>query len=493
MKLKYDWFFEAGRRTNLWLTRYGTAFGIALSLFIGAMTVLVNVSAGPLSNLNDIGGWRNRLLFLILCGISEALIQLLAVRLRPSSGGRMLLRQLLLVCGFHIALLAINQKTYYYTAQVQPLIRAAEGGGLSSLAGTQTVLSVPHLTLLFGLTRIPVYDLYLVKLLSIVSWQTLTLLFVFEAEKSLTGLQPEALLLFSQILPQAFLSAACAAQSDGFVLLLFAVSLFFWKRGKPIPAAAFYGFTVSLCGILLLAAPLFMGGLRRYLNAGEMGSRRCQSILQNARPEFVCIGIALIFYFLPMLPAIFMGFPAGKALTSPFTGLFGVPPYTSGSPNLMALFPRASALEMPESFLLRRLPALDLETNASPFYTQAHFEMLMRGLALTGIAGFTAGSVYAKRKTSGVRLAFILSAMALFAVPGASMALWLACDLLALFLILTDRKMRVPCCFLLFVTAAGCCYPVTEEILIRPAYTAMLMSAVFLTSFEAFRSGEKEA
>ena len=484
-------FTKADRRLSV----YAAILGTGLALLAGAAVVIVNVSAGPLSNLNDIGGWRNRLLFLLLCGAAQVLVQLLCVFLRPSSCGRMLLRQVLLLCGFHIALLAINQKTYVYTAQVQPLIRAAETGGLAAIADTKTALSVPYLSLLFLLTRIPVYDLYLVKLLSVISYQALTLLFVHSTEELLPGLRSEALLLLSQILPHAFLSVACAAQADIFSLFLLFVGLLCQKRREPMRAAALYGLASSLCGVLLLSAPLFFlcrsaCGLSETEEAG--GDLNGPKWLRR-KLVLKTVGIAMVFYFIPMLPAILAGFPAGKAICSPLTALFGAPPYASGSCNLMALFPRASAMEMPEIFLLRRVPALDLETNASPFYTSAHFEMLMRGLALTGMAGFIAAAVYVKKRFYGLRLAFLLAAMALFAVPGGSAALWLSCDLLALCLILTDRQMRIPSCILLFATAAGACYPVTEEILIRPAYTSMMIIASILLSLHPLGKGEEAA
>ena len=468
------------QRADRRLSGRGAFLGIGLSLLIGIGTVLLNVSAGPLSNLNDIGGWRSRLLFLLLCGAAETAVQLLCVRLRPASCGRMLLRQGILLCGFHISLLAINQKTFFYTAQVQPLLRAVEAGGLSRLSGAQTSLSVSLVSFLYLVTRIPVYDLYLVKLLCIASWQALILLFLREAEDALPGLRPEGLLLLSSLLPQAFLSVSCAAQADVFAVLLLAIAMGMRKRGAQLPAAALFGLAGSLCGVLLLAAPLFL------LPAPEAaGTRHPEGVPASFRGGalWACAGIAVLFYLLPLLPAVLAGCPAKQALTSPFTALFGLPPYASGSPNLMALFPRASAMEMPEAFLLRRLPALDLETNASPFYTQQHFETLMRGLALSGLAGFAAAAAYAARRMRGMRLAAFLSAAALFAVPGGSMALWLVCGLLSLLLILADREMRLSACLLLFATAAGCCYPVTEEILIRPAYTALLVLAALLALF----------
>lgn len=487
-------FSEICHKLDQRFSQYATGIGIFFSILIGAVITSVNVSLGPLANLNDIGGWHNRFIFLILCGGAEVLVQILAVRLRPSSCGRMLVRQLILVCGFHIAMLAINQKTYYYSMQIQPLIRAAETGGLSVLADIDTTLSIPLLSFLFLLTRIPIYDMYLVKLFCIVSYQVLVLLFVHSMEKTLPGLRTEALLLLSVILPQMFLSVSCAAQADVFALLLIALALTLRIKGSPLLAAAIFGLSSSLCGVLLLAAPLFVFPNHDFLHLtpkGEVVGKKKQLTSTGAQVQTIFFGVAVFFYFIPMLPAILSGVPVGKAVISPLNALFGVPPYASGSPNLMSLFPRAAAIEMPEAFLLRHLPELDLETNASPFYSQAHFSMLMRSLALIGLAGYCSVTFYATKRIDGVRLEFILTMAALFVVPGGSIALWLICDLLALYLILTNRKMRIQACLLLFVTAAGSCYPVTEEILIRPAYLAMIMLVTILTSFTPQSQSER--
>ena len=41
-------------------------FGFALSLAFGGVVALWNISSGPLHNLNDIGSWNNRLLFILM-------------------------------------------------------------------------------------------------------------------------------------------------------------------------------------------------------------------------------------------------------------------------------------------------------------------------------------------------------------------------------------------------------------------------------------------
>ena len=459
------------RRADERLSRHAGVIGAALAVLIGAGFALRNVAGGPLYNLNDIGGWRSRFVFLLMAGAALGALELLCVRLRPASFWRMALRQALLAVAFSMSMLAVNQKTFFYTEQAQPVLRALQEGGLRAWSG-ESALSAPMQTLLMLLSRLPVYDMYTAKLLAVACFEALALLSVRAAEPSLPGLRAEALLLLSLILPQAFLSAACAAQPDMAALLALALALRLVRR-RPAAAAALFGLSVALCGVLLLAAPLFMPLLPEEAATGR--EARGKALLRAA-------AFALAGFLLPMLPAVLSGVPAGAALASPFRALLGAPPYASGSPNLMALFPRAAAMEMPEAFLLRRVPALDLVTNDSPFYTQRHFELLMRGLSFAGIAAFLGASAYLGRRLTGARRTLALSAAALFAAPGGSMALWTGCCLLCLRLMLTDREMRVPCAALLFATAAGCAYPVTGEILIRPAYTAMLTLAAILAA-----------
>lgn len=40
--------------------RHARALGLLLAAVLAALTAVLNVSRGPLSNLNDIGGWKNR-------------------------------------------------------------------------------------------------------------------------------------------------------------------------------------------------------------------------------------------------------------------------------------------------------------------------------------------------------------------------------------------------------------------------------------------------
>ena len=99
----------------------------------------------------------------------------------------------------------------------------------------------------------------------------------------------------------------------------------------------------------------------------------------------------------------------------------------------------------------------------------------MRGLALAGLAVYAGVSAWTKEKTDGLRLWLAVAVLALWTAPGSTMALWLSVDCLCLVAALSEPELRHPACVLLFATAAGCCYPVTEEILVRPALTSGLV------------------
>ena len=459
---------------NLRRARLALPAGLFLAAAVSTLTMAWNVSSGPLANLNDIGGWRNRLIFLSESAAAEFALLTLAALLNRKSAGRMLLRQGLTALAFVTGLLAINQKTFWYAAQIQPVIRAMDGGGPGAMAGQGTGLSSAALTLLYLLTRGPVYDMYPVKLFSIFCWQALCLLLTREAEdRGMDGPRATAALALMLILPQGFLSAACAGQAEIAAALLLLLA---FRSGRGAAFAALSGAACALSGACLPLLPWLIWTKRKELRLSRRG---CIAAATAA------LGAALAL----QLPAALCGVPIWEALASPLTQLLGAPVYASGSPNLMAFFPRSAAEEMPEVFLLRRVPGADFATNASPFYTKAHFELLMRGLALTGLAAFAGVSAFAAaRIRDGLRLALTVAAAALFTVPGASMALWLAADALCVLAVLNRPGLRPPCLMLLFATAAGCCYPVTEEILVRPAAAAflVLLALCLLTGAIAF-------
>lgn len=141
-----------------------------------------------------------------------------------------------------------------------------------------------------------------------------------------------------------------------------------------------YGAAAAMSGAALYALPL----------VGLMG-KKCGVKLRHAG---AAAGVAAAL----CLPALLGGMTAGNVFTSLFKAVFALPEYAAGVPNFESVIPRAAMEEMPQYGLLRQIPALDPQTNASPFYTQTPFEIMTRGMTNRGagdvcrpVCGFEAG------------------------------------------------------------------------------------------------------
>ena len=63
---------------SAWLDRHALPFGAALAAALSMLLALYNVGVGPLGNLNDIGGWRNRALYIALTAAVQLFVLLAA-------------------------------------------------------------------------------------------------------------------------------------------------------------------------------------------------------------------------------------------------------------------------------------------------------------------------------------------------------------------------------------------------------------------------------
>lgn len=454
---------QAAGGMNAWMTRFHLPLGVLLALALSAGTAALNVSAGPLGNLNDIGGWDNRLLFILMTAAVQAFVLLLCALLHRGGMGRLALRQLTLTAGLLILLMGINQKTYAYVQVIQPIVRAMDTGGLAAGLAMESTLSAPALTLLYFVTRGPVYDMYLVKLLAIACVLLTALLAVRAADARNWGIRADALLALLMILPQAFLQAGCAAQLELACVLLLACafSAMDGKHPHPLAAALCFGGAVAVSGAALYALPLLLMWTKR----GTL--RPCHWALAAAVP------------LAALIPALISGMGAGEALLSLLRANLSMPQYAAGSPGFMSIIPRANPLEMPQYFMLRRVEELDLLTNAQPFYTQAHFEQVMRGLIVAAPAVYAALAAWllGRQGMSPLRRAMALVLAALFFCPAATMGAWLALDVLCVMALVREPRLRLPVCILLFATAGAGCYPVTEEVLLPVAASWALCGA----------------
>ena len=442
-------------------TRYRMVLGALLSVLLAALLALYNVSSGPLHNLNDIGGWSNRALFIAMAAAVHALALLGCTLLHRKSFARLALRQIILTAGFYILLLGINHKAYVYVNVMQPVIRAMDAGGLAAGIAMETNMSAPMLALLYLITRGPVYDMYLLKLFAIGCYMALSLLMVRAADQKEFGIRAEVLLTLCMILPQGFMNAAFSAIPEIAAVTLLAVSLSLLTGGdkSQLASCLCFGAACALSGAALYALPLYAymayrGKLKKaYLPAAA--------------------GVLLA----GCVPAVLCGMGVGDAAGSLVNAVFGLPHYASGAPGLINLVPFAQMEQMPQyAPVLRHFDVLDAVTNAQPYYTQAHFEHMASGVLLAGLAvymGVCALGFMAKDKTP-LHRAMIFVLGALIACPNTSSAVWLAMDLLCLYAILSAPKLRLPALLVLFATMTSSVYPLAEEVMLPMVYAFVL-------------------
>ena len=281
--------------------RHSLLLGAVLAALLAGALALYNVSSGPLSNLNDIGGWSNRALFIVMTAAAHAAVLLMQTALYRKSFVRLAIRQILLTAGLVILLLGINQKTCLFVEQVLPLVRQMDAVALA--AESSLNLSAPALTVLYAVTRGPIYDLYMLKLLCIVCFLALAVLAAYAADRHELGWRAEVLLTLCVILPQGFLAAGCAAQIEVLSALLLGISLTLLDEKKhPFAAMLLYGAAAAVSGAALYAIPLICW----------LGGR------DSVKPVHIAAGCAVV--LLACVPAIIGGMRAEFRVRVPARG-----------------------------------------------------------------------------------------------------------------------------------------------------------------------------
>lgn len=453
---------ESVQKLDAFLTRYKHLFGAVTAAVFALVLALYNVSSGPLRNLNDIGGWSNRAMFIAMTAAVHAAVLYACVLASRCCFARVLLRQLILTAGYYILLLAINQKAYTYVRVILPVIRAMDAGGLAAGIAMGTDFSAPMLTLLYVITRGPVYDMYLLKLFAICCMMVLFLIAMRCAERRGMGVRTEVLLALCMILPQGFMNAACSALPEISAAALTALALalaFDMDQPKMLLSGIVLGAACALSGTALYALAAFVW-------LAHCGRMKKQLLLY--------VPVVMI---AACLPAMLAGMPAGDAISGLLKANFGTAAYASGAPGLMNLIPRAAVEEMPQyAPTLSHFAELDFVTNAQEYYTQAHFEQLSAGVAVAGLAVYMGACAiaYAAKEKSTLHRLMIAVLGALIGCPGATAAAWLFMDVLCLYAILRESRLRVPACLVLFATMCSASYPMTEEVLLPMVYAFVL-------------------
>ena len=126
-----------------------------------------NLTGGPLYNLNDMHTWQNRMIFNGMATFMHFSLMVILVLDSHKDIGHLLVREMIVTASLMILFLAMNQKTFAYNSQIQPIVRAMDTRALSAIPDFRSGHSVPALTLYYLLTRGPIYDMYLAKLFCI--------------------------------------------------------------------------------------------------------------------------------------------------------------------------------------------------------------------------------------------------------------------------------------------------------------------------------------
>jgi len=457
-----QWIHQGWKSAQAWMNRRRMLLSVLLAAGLAGLLALHQVSGGPLKNLNDIGGWRNRALFIGMTAAVHASMLLLCACFSRAGFARTALRQAIITAGFYIMLTAINHKTYYYVNIMQPVVRAMDTGSLAAGAALGSGLPAPALLLIYLITRGPVYDMYLLKLFVIGCYLLLSLLVVYCADRHALGVRAEVLLALCMILPQGFMNAACSALVDVAAVTALAASLvlaFETDVPKARASAVCYGLACALSGVCLAALPVYICA------AGSKRMKKENLVIAAGVMAALC------------LPAVLQGMPVWQALSSLLSANLGTPLYASGTPGMANMIPRALLEETAQyAPILRHMPQLDLETYAQPFYTHQHFTVVMKGFALAGIAiymGICALVHQLKERTALERIMMLVLA-ALMVTPNVTSGAWLAADVLCLYAILAQPKLRIPACLVLFATMCASSYPMTEEVMLPMIWAFVL-------------------
>ena len=72
---------ETADKLSAFMNRHRMLLGCVSALVFSLLLAVYNVSSGPLRNLNDIGGWSNRALFIAMTAAVHALLLMLCAAL----------------------------------------------------------------------------------------------------------------------------------------------------------------------------------------------------------------------------------------------------------------------------------------------------------------------------------------------------------------------------------------------------------------------------
>jgi Gpi18-like mannosyltransferase len=228
-----------------------------------------------------------------------------------------------ILLSFLLRLFLFDHITLDYKNFLSPWVEAMKSaGGLAALKNPIGNYNIPYLVFLGFISGLPVYDLYLIKLLSVL-FDFILALFLMKLVSCFTDskLKKYICLVVALFLPTPILNGALWGQCDSIYTALAVIGLYYGFKGRSVLSLAFIAlsFAFKLQAVFIL--PVFL----LFIISGKIRFRYI--------PVFPAV------YFLAVSPAIIAGRPVLDTLTIYFSELGTVGSGLNyNSPSIFSLF-----------------------------------------------------------------------------------------------------------------------------------------------------------
>lgn len=288
----------------LLIVYHAAVFIVSLSLFYAGIgtAVLITIFSATLSAAS--------ILILKREGLAESATELLLVLLP-------------IFLAFLLRLYMFDYETLDYKNFLSPWIETMESsGGLAALKNPIGNYNIPYLVYLGFTSGLPVHDLYLIKLLSVL-FDFILALFLMKLVSCFTESKTKKYicLIVALFLPTPVLNGALWGQCDSIYTALAVMGLYYGLKGRPVLSMVFaaLSFAFKLQAVFIL--PVFL----LFIISGKIRLRYI--------PVFPAA------YFLAVSPAIIAGRPIIDTLTIYFSELNTVGSGLNyNSPSVYSLF-----------------------------------------------------------------------------------------------------------------------------------------------------------
>jgi len=321
------------------------AGGMTLALFV-AQLALMNATLEHLS-----GAWDAPALSALFALIYGG--ALFAVRrMRSLSRGETLFIGAVMAVAMIARVAMLDFETADYIAFLGPWVRAFRRGGFAMLAENVGDYNLLYQYALLIISKIPLFELYLIKLLTVIFDYLLAIAMMRAAEHYAGRTASLTVLLAVLALPTVLLGGACWGQCDA-VYAFFVIScLVDLETGHPARSAAMLAVAFAFKLQTIFFFPVVLLGLlhRRY----------------KLRHALVFAGA----YLVTMLPALVAGRPFLDALSVYANQSMGqyYDRLTYNGPNLYLFFPMLEFASSQEYTWMRYIPDIDAK-GTNPYLT----------------------------------------------------------------------------------------------------------------------------